>query len=145
MTAKSRTRTESNKFSNGLTCHLDQRPSLITTYFSTLDDAGHNYGPDSKEVAEAIHYIDSVIGILLNGLKERNLLEKVNVIIVSDHGMAATRASQIIFLDDYIDLDGVDVIDWNPVAVINPRGVEEETIYQRLANAHPNLKVYKKK
>ena len=123
---------------------LDQRPSLITTYFSTLDDAGHNYGPDSKEVAEAIHYIDSVIGILLNGLKERNLLEKVNVIIVSDHGMAATRASQIIFLDDYIDLDGVDVIDWNPVAVINPRGVEEETIYQRLANAHPNLKVYKK-
>ncbi|TDI92148.1 MAG: alkaline phosphatase family protein [Caldithrix sp.] len=123
---------------------LDQRPSLITTYFSTLDNAGHTYGPDSKEVAEAIHYIDSVIGILLNGLKERNLLEKVNVIIVSDHGMAATRADQIIFLDDYIDLNGVDVVDWNPVAAINPRGVEEETIYQRLVNAHPKLKVYKK-
>ena len=122
----------------------DQRPSLMTIYFSILDHAGHEHGPDSKEVAEAIHYVDSVIGILLDGLKERKLLEKTNVIIVSDHGMAATRADQIIFLDDYIDLDGVDVVDWNPVAVINPGGVEEEKIYQRLMNAHPKLKVYKK-
>ncbi len=123
---------------------LHQRPSLITTYFSTLDDAGHHYGPDSKEVAEAIHTSDSVIGILLNGLQERKLLQKVNVIIVSDHGMAATRADQIIFLDDYIDLDGVDVVDWNPVAVINSAEGEKEKIYQKLMNAHPKLKVYKK-
>lgn len=122
----------------------DQQPALITTYFSTLDDAGHRYGPDSEEVAQTISYLDSVIGILVDGLREKKLLDKVNIIIVSDHGMAQIRPDQVIFLDDYIELEEVDVVDWNPVAAINPAEGNEEKIYQRLVNAHPHLKVYRK-
>lgn len=122
----------------------DQRPSFITTYFSTLDDTGHDSGPDSQEVIDAIQYMDSVIGILLNGLKTRALLDKVNVIIVSDHGMAEISAERVIFLDDYIDLSDVDVVDWNPVAAINPAEGQQDNIYQKLVTAHPNMLVYRK-
>ena len=64
----------------------DQRPNLIVGYFSTIDDAGHRFGPDSKQVANAIKDIDDIIGLLIESIAlETNL--KANVIVVSDHGM----------------------------------------------------------
>ena len=63
----------------------DSRPQFISLYFSLLDDAGHNFGPYSEEVAEAIMEADSLVGQLMSGLE--TLPFSPNVIIVSDHGM----------------------------------------------------------
>jgi predicted AlkP superfamily pyrophosphatase or phosphodiesterase len=122
----------------------DKRPSFITVYFSSVDDAGHDGGPDSKEVITAIQEIDGVLGLLLQGLKERNILNKINIIIVSDHGMTAISSDRVIFLDDYIDLSNVDVIDWSPVLALNPKPGLEDAIYNDLVRAHPRLKIYRK-
>ena len=46
-----------------------QRPNLITFYFSDVDSAGHDFGPDSAEVNAAIGKIDKEIGQLLEGLE----------------------------------------------------------------------------
>ncbi|MFQ5648863.1 MAG: ectonucleotide pyrophosphatase/phosphodiesterase [bacterium] len=121
-----------------------RRPVFITVYFSTLDDAGHAYHPDSREVKRTMQSIDSVLGILLEGLAERKLLDKVNILVVSDHGMAATSSQRVIFLDDYIDLQDVQMVDWDPVAAMNPKPGKERRIYEQLRKAHPNLQVYKK-
>ncbi|MDZ7307740.1 MAG: ectonucleotide pyrophosphatase/phosphodiesterase [candidate division KSB1 bacterium] len=112
-----------------------QRPTLITLYFSTVDEAGHEFGPDSPEVMQAVAAIDTVIGTLLEGLAARDIFQQVNLIIVSDHGMAATSAGRVIHLDDYLDLQQVDVIDWTPVLALLPRPGEEEAVYQKLCRS----------
>lgn len=121
-----------------------QRPDFITTYFSFVDDAGHDGGPDSPEVIAAIAYADSLVGMLLERLRVRDLLEEVNLILVSDHGMCEISADRTIFLDDYIDLAEVEVVDWNPVAAIRPTNMTVEEIYAKLKDAHPHLQVYRK-
>lgn len=121
-----------------------QRPRLITLYFSSIDDVGHEFGPDSPELIQAVGELDAVIGELVRGLEARDIFDRVNLIIVSDHGMAATSAERVIYLDDYLDLQQVDVIDWTPVLALLPRPGQEEAVYQKLKGAHPHLQVYRK-
>ncbi len=129
---------------NWLDLPVEQRPSVLITYFSTIDEVGHDFGPDAPETLRAIAYIDSVLGLLVDGLKKRNILDKVNIIVVSDHGMVATAPDRVIFLDDYVSVDDVRVIDWSPIIALNPKEGKEDEIFARLKNAHPQLKVYRK-
>jgi alkaline phosphatase D len=69
------------------------RPHFVSLYFSDVDSAGHRYGPDSHEVANAIEKVDKSISELIASL---NILKiDLNIIIVSDHGMAALNPKQI--------------------------------------------------
>jgi arylsulfatase A-like enzyme len=64
-----------------------QAPRFITLYYSTVDDAGHNHGPASPQVDTAIARVDTLVGELLDGIAARGLTDRVNLIVVSDHGM----------------------------------------------------------
>jgi predicted AlkP superfamily pyrophosphatase or phosphodiesterase len=123
---------------------IDRRPALLMTYFSDVDDAGHRHGPDSSEVTEALVRVDRAIGRLLAGLDARGLTGAVNVVLVSDHGMATTSRDRVIVLSDYLDLASVDVVDANPNLAIVPKTVTADEVYARLARAHPHLHVYRK-
>src|SRR5439155_1807549 len=46
-----------------------ERPSLVTAYFSEVDHAGHDYGPDSPQVAAAAAHLDSALGQIVSGLE----------------------------------------------------------------------------
>ncbi|MGP0018010.1 MAG: ectonucleotide pyrophosphatase/phosphodiesterase [Candidatus Sulfotelmatobacter sp.] len=76
----------------------EQRPHMITLYFSDTDSAGHRYGPDSPQVAEAVHELDGEIGKLVDGIKESKL--PVDLIVLADHGMAEVKGAPI-HLDEY--------------------------------------------
>jgi predicted AlkP superfamily pyrophosphatase or phosphodiesterase len=122
-----------------------ERPSLITTYFVDVDDATHRYGTDAPETLAAIRTVDRMIGLLVSGLEQRGIAASTNLVVVSDHGMANTASDRVIFLDDYLRLDEVDVVDVNPVAAIRPLTPgDEDRIYGLLATAHPHLRVYKR-
>jgi predicted AlkP superfamily pyrophosphatase or phosphodiesterase len=121
-----------------------RRPTFLTLYFSNVDHAGHDRGPDSPEVKTAIQDVDALIGRLLAGLENRKIFDRVNMIIVSDHGMTAVTSERVIYLDDYLDLDKANIVDWNPIAAVRPREMNEDEIYQKLAKAHPHLQVYRK-
>jgi predicted AlkP superfamily pyrophosphatase or phosphodiesterase len=71
----------------------EQRPHMITLYFSDTDTAGHRYGPDSPEVAEAVGRLDRQIGMLVEGIKGSKL--PVDLIVLSDHGMAEVNGPTI--------------------------------------------------
>ena len=120
-----------------------KRPQFLTTYFSHLDDVGHRYGPDSDEVKSAIQEMDRTMGRLMDGLKSREIFQKVNIILVSDHGMATTSSDSMIFLDDYILMDNVEVVDWTPVTAIRPK-IHTDSIFQKLNHVHPKMFVFKK-
>ena len=57
--------------------------------------------------------------------------------------MACISQDSVIFLDDYINLDEVEIIDWGPTCAILPK-VNIDKVFSELVNAHPSLDVYKK-
>jgi len=63
----------------------EKRPHFISFYFPEVDHAAHNFGPDSKETAEAVRFVDESIG-RLNAVAEASGLP-VNFVLVADHGM----------------------------------------------------------
>ena len=121
-----------------------RRPAFITLYFSDVDTAGHDDGPDSPAVYEAITRTDGYLGRLLRGLEQRGLSETVNVVVVSDHGMASVDPARTIVLDDFVAPDDVDVVDLNPTLGLFPRSGREDAVFRALTNAHPRLAVYRR-
>lgn len=73
-----------------------ERPHLLTLYVSDVDEAGHQFGPDSPRTADAVRAADQLIGTLDSSLTATHL--PVDLIVVSDHGMANVTG-------DYIYLD----------------------------------------
>ncbi|MGC1798171.1 MAG: ectonucleotide pyrophosphatase/phosphodiesterase [Candidatus Acidiferrales bacterium] len=73
-----------------------QRPHFITLYFSDVDSARHAHGPDSPEVAGAVHEVDKEIGRLEAGVAQLKL--PLDVIVLADHGMIKAEG-------DWVDLD----------------------------------------
>ncbi|MFQ6615295.1 MAG: ectonucleotide pyrophosphatase/phosphodiesterase [Fidelibacterota bacterium] len=122
----------------------DERPDFITLYFSDADSWGHRVGPEDPRMDSVIHELDAAIGMLLDTLRARDSLDDMNMIVTSDHGMTATSPDRVIFLDDYINLEDVLVVDWSPVAMIRPNPGMEEAVYARLNEAHPSMAVYRK-
>ena len=121
----------------------EKQPSFISLYFSHTDTYGHKYGPESNEIKDAIKEMDRTIGLLLSGLVERKMINAVNIMLVSDHGMATTSADSVVFLDDFIALTDIRVVDWTPVSSIIPKN-EAQTAYNKLKKANNNLNVFKK-
>ncbi len=122
-----------------------ERPSFLTLYFSEVDTAGHEHGPDAPETRAAAHNIDAVIARLTDGVERLGLSGRVNLILVSDHGMAPLAPDRIIVLDDYLDLSSVDLIDSAPIVGVNPRpGTSVEQVYRALHGKHSALEVYTK-
>ncbi len=122
----------------------DSAPVFAAMYFGNADGAGHRVGPDGPAVDTAIARVDSAVGALVAGLAARGLADRVNLIVVADHGMTATSPDRQIFLDDYIDTTDVTVVDWSPVAAIIPKPGREDAVYQALHARHPQLAVYRK-
>ncbi|HEX6493956.1 MAG TPA: ectonucleotide pyrophosphatase/phosphodiesterase [Acidobacteriaceae bacterium] len=81
-----------------------KRPHFITLYFGEVDHAGHEYGPDAPETRAAVRHVDSVIGTLRAHLTKLHL--PIDLVVVSDHGMAAEQGGWI-DLDQYADFSGV--------------------------------------
>ena len=120
-----------------------ERPRLITLYYSDVDTAGHDEGPDSQAVREATARLDHELGRLVDGAEAMGLAARVHWIIVSDHGMAPLSADRLIVLDDYVDLETVQTVDMGPWLTLNPVGVSAETTYAALHGKHPHLRVFR--
>ena len=78
---------------------LENRPHMITLYFEDVDDAGHDFGPGSAEVGDAVAAVDANLGRLLDGILALPHADDVFLVLVSDHGMMSQPA------------DGADVLD----------------------------------
>lgn len=124
-----------------------ERPRLLTLYFSAVDHAGHKLGPDSPDIQISITEVDQAIACLLAGLERRGLRERANLVIVSDHGMSPTSPERVIFLDDLININSIEVEATGTYAGVRPkpgtRSAAELAAAIR-AKAPPQLKVYER-
>lgn len=122
----------------------EQRPSFVTLYYSDVDDAGHQAGPESARVREAIAAVDRSLAHLLRGVDALGLGDRANYVLVSDHGMSTLSRDRMIVLDDLVDVSRLDVVDWAPVLGASPKDGNIDALYAALKDKHPHLSVYKR-
>jgi ectonucleotide pyrophosphatase/phosphodiesterase family protein 5 len=122
----------------------DKRPHFITSYFEATDTYGHDFGPDSPQVNLAIAQLDSVLGYFFQKLKEINLFDSTNIIVVSDHGMAETSLEKTVNIEEMLDGYKYESGDNGPFMLIEPAEGEVENIYNKLKENEIHFKVYKK-
>ncbi|XP_063166004.1 venom phosphodiesterase-like isoform X2 [Candoia aspera] len=80
-----------------------ERPDFYTLYIEEPDTTGHKFGPLSGEVIKALQLADRTLGMLMEGLKQRNLHNCVNLILLADHGMDKTFCKQMEYMTDYFN------------------------------------------
>jgi len=127
-----------------LTLTGSQALSFVSLYYSDVDHAGHTFGPSSPQVDTAIARVDSMIGRLMDGIAARGLSGRINLVVVSDHGMADVPPDHVVFLDDYISLDDVDIVDAAEIGQLRPKPGRLEDVYRKLYGANPHLAVYRR-
>ncbi|EON99050.1 putative ectonucleotide pyrophosphatase phosphodiesterase family member 1 protein [Phaeoacremonium minimum UCRPA7] len=124
----------------------EMRPQLIAAYVPNVDADGHKYGPNSTEIRSTIRNVDKMLDDMFKGFEQRNLTNIVNVIIVSDHGMATTDITRLIQMEDLIDLDKIAHTDGWPLVGLRPKNPRElQGLYDGLvdkAKTNPNFDVY---
>jgi predicted AlkP superfamily pyrophosphatase or phosphodiesterase len=122
-----------------------ERPAFLTLYFNDVDDAGHDFSPDSQATRNAVLNVDAEIGRLVEGLKKRGLWTDVNLIIVSDHGMATQDPKNTIVMDELFDPGLAEKVLWTAEIVsIFPNPGKEDLIYNSLTEKLAHAKVYRK-
>ena len=128
----------------------DKPPTFVAIYFSQPNAVGHEHGPDSPEIEAAIRHFDkNITGYLLDQLRRVDLLDEVNIIVTSDHGMTAYNTSNSINLDDIVNASAYEAWSGNMAFfTIQPHpGNESYAVYDSLKEAARKSKlfeVYKK-
>lgn len=124
----------------------DTRPQLIAAYVPNVDSDGHKYGPNSTEIRSTIQSVDTMLGNLFRGLEARNLTDIVNIIVVSDHGMATTDTSRLLQLEELVDTSKIEHTDGWPLYGLRPKDEKDtQMLYDQLkekAKSNPNFDVY---
>lgn len=120
-----------------------ERPHFITIYFDATDSYGHRYGPNSPQVNSAIKLEDSLVGVLISRLRDINMKDSVNLIVLSDHGMTETSSSRIVNVEKLTGLK-LNSSGSGPVMMIEPSENERENVFSRLKEKENHYRVYKR-
>jgi predicted AlkP superfamily pyrophosphatase or phosphodiesterase len=116
-----------------------QRPHFITLYYSNVDHAGHQYGPESPQTASAVAHVDALIGDLEAKLARLGL--PIDLFVLADHGMEHTQGDRI-NLDKYTDLKGFVTVG---SLLYPPSEAAAEKAYQDLKIKSDAFTVYRRK
>ncbi|XP_063757924.1 ectonucleotide pyrophosphatase/phosphodiesterase family member 1 isoform X2 [Eleginops maclovinus] len=103
----------------------EERPDFYSLYLDEPDSSGHRYGPGSSEVVQALKNVDRIVGLLMDGLTQKNLHHCANIIILSDHGMEEAMCEKAAFVSNYQDNADTFSVIQGPAARIRPTRLPE--------------------
>ncbi|TVQ94735.1 MAG: alkaline phosphatase family protein [Deltaproteobacteria bacterium] len=111
-----------------------ERPHFMTLYFSAVDSAGHAWGPQSEQVGRAVSDVDQALGRLIEGLRARDLEGRIDLVVVSDHGMAAKDPERVVYPEEEgVDLTDIPIVEWSPLLGLNPPAERTAELLSQLA------------
>ncbi|GAB6027623.1 Ectonucleotide pyrophosphatase/phosphodiesterase member 6 [Chamberlinius hualienensis] len=119
---------------------------LVQVYCEYTDILGHQYGPESKELKEGLKLLDFELNTLLEKITKLELNNKVNVVIVSDHGMTDTSPKKVtrLSLDSLIRMVDVELLLGHGAVVgVFPKIGYKEKVYSELGKSK-DIHVWKK-
>jgi predicted AlkP superfamily pyrophosphatase or phosphodiesterase len=123
----------------------EQRPSFLTLYFDAVDHVAHMYGPDTPQVDAALRETDQALARLVQGLKSRGLFDRINLLVLADHGMASVPLEHSVLIERQVDLDDVQVVSLGVLAGFNPKpGHDFAAVEARLERPHPHMRCWDK-
>jgi predicted AlkP superfamily pyrophosphatase or phosphodiesterase len=118
------------------------RPQFVLLYFDAVDRASHTQGYGSPEERAAIAQVDEEVGRLSDTLAE--MRQPVNLLVVSDHGMAPVPPEHIHPLREVVDPAIMESITEGPLLDIYPKPGREAEVAARLAHPPEHLTCWSK-
>ena len=119
-----------------------ERPRLITLYFHEVDSAGHRFGPDSLQTAQAVKDVDVALDQLLAGIKRLGLEKRVNFVCAADHGMTEVSPDRTISFQDLFTPEEMDVDSAGAVVGIRPKTGTPAEWVKRLSQLGSHFRVF---
>ncbi|PVU99225.1 hypothetical protein BB559_000890 [Furculomyces boomerangus] len=120
---------------------IDKRPKFLATYIPEVDQMGHSFGPDSKQVNQSLKLVDQSIKHLVTKLKKLDIYQNVNIVVVSDHGMTASNVpSNVYYIEDIINSSFKNALGsqickvylWPLAGILPCSGGDVDEIYKKL-------------
>lgn len=115
-----------------------KRPHFIALYFPRTDEAGHQFGPDSPQMAEAVQRVDKIVGELSKAIAATKL--PVDLIVVSDHGMETLQGGWVA-LDRWTDLSNFETVG---TLLYAKSEADAEKAYESLKGASDKFDIYRR-
>lgn len=121
-----------------------RRPRFITLYFPPVDDAGHSFGPDSREVNAALAEVDSAVARLVAGLDRRRMADSTNLVILADHGMTDVSYERAVMAESLVDTSKLFATSFGAVLGAIPAKGHETEVANALVRPHDHLTCWRK-
>jgi predicted AlkP superfamily pyrophosphatase or phosphodiesterase len=119
-------------------------PQLMTLYFDQVDHAGHDHGPQSPDYAAAVAQVDAALGRLRDGLQKLGMLDAIDIVIVSDHGMATVPPTQRLAIEDMVAPTLARAVTTGQSLGFAPLPGQQAAAEARLLGAHPQYDCWRK-
>ncbi|XP_064595339.1 glycerophosphocholine cholinephosphodiesterase ENPP6-like [Liolophura sinensis] len=131
--------------SEGMALLHKKRADVVGIYYELTDATGHRYGPRSAELKQVIRDLDEDIYGLLADWERRNLRDKVDIIIMSDHGMTDVSPERVVRIENYVNASDVQrFLEYGAFMSIWPKDGKLDEVYNSLVNASKHMSVYKR-
>ncbi len=121
--------------------------NMVFLYYNEPDSAGHSYGTDDDRTIDVIKQSDERAGVLFQKLKDAEIYDLINIIVLADHGMQTVNRETIINTTPIIDRNLYQRLGSTPVYHILPKDLNDtDIIYDAFkAASHTNrFSVYRK-
>ena len=113
----------------------DKRPRLVNLYFEEPDATTHEYGPLSDVTKALVENLDSLLGVLRKKLANLPTAYKINLIVLSDHGIASVSPDRYINIMSIVPERMVDSFSGgNPVLLLNPAEGKTDSLLALINN-----------
>ena len=133
---------EGTKFMTWLTTVSSHQPYSVSSPYGDLyykEFKNTNYNSATKRYLSKVKVLDNAIGILIQGLEERELLDDTVIVLFADHypyGLAKSNINKVLGYDISVD----QLSDKTPFVIYNPSLESTEfTQYNSYMNITPTL------
>lgn len=120
------------------------RPDFMTLYFEQVDSAGHDDGPDSAALRRAVRSVDESLRALLDGIAQAGWAGRINLVLVSDHGMSHIDDTHPILLDELVPAQSFELVSHGASAGLNPRAGRQAEVEAALLREHAHMRCFRR-